>query len=381
MFNSRLKPYYDYNFKELEKIRKRIYFLVILFGVMYIFSTPVIAHADVFGFEIQDIYVHITDNVKETNDILKKAFEFSQTSPYDVVNSISGTTQGNIAVAIRNASKTMALIIATLLLMIDFFRKSINFEWSSKWENVLIFLIKIIVIKQVVQNADVIIGYIYSGFQSINDAATGASVDFLPYGSPTEYYVGIKQSFAEQAKKGWWDYWYDKGAGDVYNYYYYKISPEAVKMFYPTAVFPTNTDLGTNAFPEPTTAMMFMPTLEIVLLQPYFLAMKAIAYIVFVIAIGRVFELSVYTILAPLPLATFASDTTHDVAKSFIKNYIATVLQIAVIVVMFIVYVAITKYVTTNMPNTKLIQFVVLISLGLGIVKSGAWSKKICGIG
>lgn len=382
MLNSRLKSYHGYNFNKIEKIRKRIYFFVILFGIMCIFSNPVTAYADIFGFQVRDIYVHITDNVKETNDILKKAFEFSQTSPYDVVNSISGTTQGNIAVAVRNASKTMSLIVATLLLMVDFFKKSINFEWSSKWENLLIFLIKIIVIKQVVQNADVIIGYIYAGFQSINNAATGASVDFLPYGSPTEYYVSIKQSFVEQAKKGWWDYWYDKGAGDVYNHYYYKISPEAVKMFYPTAVFPTNTDLGTNAFPEPTTAMMFMPTLEIILLQPYFLVMKAIAYIVFVIAIGRVFELSVYTILAPLPIATFASDTTHDVAKSFLKNYIATVLQIAVIIVMFTVYVAINNYFTDNgFITLKMMHLVELIALGVGVIKSGAWSKKICGIG
>lgn len=359
-----------------------MYTLVIIFGIMCIFSTPMIAHADIFGFEVQDIYVQITSNVKETNDILKNAFEFSQTSPYDVINKISGTSQGNIAVAIRSASKTMALIVATLLLMVDFFKKSINFEWSSKWENVLIFLVKIIVIKQVVQNADVIISHIYAGFQTINNAATGTSVDFLPYGSTTNYYIIEKQGVFEQLRKGWWDYWYDKGAGDIYNYYYYKISPDAVKIFYPSAVFPENAEIGLNSFPEPTTAIMFMPTLEIVLLQPYFLVMKAIAYVIFVISIGRVFELSVYTILAPLPLATFASDTTHDVAKSFIKNYIATVLQITVIVVMFIGYTAINTYFVANgFWATKLIQIVELIALGLGVIKSGAWSKKICGIG
>lgn len=361
-------------------LRHRIYMFVIIAGLINIFF-PFVAHADLFGYEVQDIYVQITDNVRETNDILKRAFEFSQTSPYDVVNGIAGTAQGNIAVAVRNATKSMALVVATILLMVDFFRKSINFEWSSKWENILLFLIKLIVVKQVVQNADVIVSYIYAGFQSINKAATGTSIDFLPYGSTTNYYMAIKQSFVEQAKKGWWDFWYDKGAGDVYNYYYYNISPEAVKMFYPSAVFPSSTSLGSTPFPEPTTAMMFTPTLEMVFIQPYFLVMKAIAYIVFVISIGRVFELSVYTIFAPLPLVTFASDTTHDVAKSFIKNYIATVIQIAVIVIMFIVYVAVNKYVVTAFSGTKLIQFVVLISLGLGVIKSGSWSKKICGLG
>ena len=372
-------------------IRTKIYLFFIMFGIMNIFS-PLVAHADIFGFEIQDIYATITENVKETNEILWRAFAFSQVSPYDVVNSIDGTSSGTITIAIRNASKTMALVVATLLLMVDFFRKTINFEWSSKWENILIFLIKIIVIKQVVQNADVIIGYLYAGFQSINDVATRTSIDFLPYSTPIDYYVRVKESFVEQVQKGWWDFWYDKGSGEVYKDFYYSISQDSVKMFYPNAIFPDETDLTNSAFTNPTTSMNFMPTLEIILLQPYFLVMKAIAYIIFVIVIGRVFELSIYTIFAPLPLATFASETTHDVARNFIKNYIATVLQIAVIVVMFLVYAALAKYVSSLFPTgmvsdigmlstNGMLQIVVLISLGLGVVKSGAWSKKICGIG
>lgn len=372
-------------------IRTKIYLFFILFGIVSIFS-PLVAHADILGFEIQDIYATITKNVKETNEILQKAFAFSQTSPYDVVNSLDGTSSGAIAIAVRNASKTMALVVATLLLMVDFFRKSINFEWSSKWENILIFLIKIIVIKQVVQNADVIIGYLYAGFKSINDAATSTSIDFLPYSTPVTYYMRVKESIVEQVQKGWWDFWYERASGENYKDFYYSISQDSVKMFYPNATFPDGTDLTNSAFANPTTSMNFMPTLEIILLQPYFLAIKAIAYVIFVIVIGRVFELSIYTIFAPLPLATFASETTHDVAKNFIKNYIATILQIAVIVVMFLVYSATATYIASlyptgmvsdnGMPSANgMLQIVVLISLGLGVVKSGSWSKKICGIG
>lgn len=363
-----------------EKIRKRCYLFVIIVGVVLIFATPLIAHADFFGYEIQDIYVQITDNVRETNDILNDAFEFTQVSPYDIIARLAGTGgPENIAIAVREASKTMALVVATLLLMVDFFRKSINFEWSSKWENILIFLVKIIVIKIVVQNADVIIGYIYAGFNSINEAATNTSTDFLPYGSTTTYYMEVEEDIVTQMKKGWWDFFYDRASGDNIHTYTYTISQEAVKMFYPTAVFPATTNLGTDPFPAPTSGLMFMPTMEIVLWQPYFLVMKALAYVIFVIAIGRVFELCIYTIFAPLPLCTFASDITHDVAKNFIKNYIAAVLQIAVIVIMFIVYVAVNGWVNSNYPN-KLIQFVVLISLTLSVVKSGSWSKKVCGI-
>lgn len=96
--------------------------------------------------------------------------------------------------------------------------------------------------------------------------------------------------------------------------------------------------------------------------------------------------MAVYTLLAPLPLATFASETTHDVAKNFLKNYIAVVLQVTVMVVMFIVYVATNSFISNwitanNFGSIKMINLIALFALGLGIMKSGAWSKKICGIG
>lgn len=369
-----------YNWRTMD-LRSKIYAVILLVGLLNIFFfQPVIAHADLFGYEIQDVYAEITEKVKETNDILGKAFEFSKISPYDVVNSIAGTVQGNLAISIRNASKTMALIVATLLLMMDFFKKTINFEWASKWENILMFLVKIIVIKQVVQNADVIVGYLYAGFQTINDAAIGTTTDFLPCGTITDYYSRQPQSVVEHLQKGWWDFWVDVGAGSTYNDYIYPISEEAVKIFYPNAVF-GSTDLNSTPLANPTTRLNFMPTLEYIMLKPYLLIMEGLAYIVFVITIGRVFELTLYTMFAPLPLATFASDVSSDIAKSFIKNYIATVLQIAVIATMFVVYVAVNKYITTAYAGTKLIQLIVLGSLALSVFKSGTWSRKICGIG
>lgn len=376
-------PIGSVRYKDYLKHRRRIYFLVILIGLIFIFSVPLNAHADIIGLEIQDLYETITSNVKDTNDILGKAFDFSKTSPYQIINGLGAASeQGKIAVAVINASKTVSLVVATLLIMVDFFKKSINFEWSSKWENVLLFLIKIIVIKQVVQNADVIVGHIYSGFNYINLRAIGTSPDFLPCGNISEYtWTDEYGMVALMIKKGWWDFWSDAGGGILHDDFTYNISPDAVKMFYPNASIDiSNLNLNEAPFANPTTRVGFVPTLEIILLQPYFLVMKAIAYIVFVVAIGRVFELCLYTIFAPLPLATFASDGTHDVAKTFIKNYIATVLQIAVIAIMFVCYSAVNKYVVSTYSGTKLIQFVVLIALGLSVIKSGTWSRKICGL-
>ncbi len=380
-------PYY----KKMMKCHRIAFTFILTFGLLTIFS-PLVAHADLFGYYIPDVYDEITENVMETNDILNKAFKFAQTSPYDVINSIPSTSKNSgTAIAIINASKTMALVVATLLLMVDFVRKSVNFEWSSKWENVLLFLVKILILKQVIQNSDTIIGTIYSMFNSINQAATGAEASFLPYGTPLEYTTVADLNLVREMQKGWWQFFIDLGAGGGTAKYKYYLSLDAVKMFYPNASFPdmkdySDFDAFTGAFPTPNGKMNFFPTWELTKLHPLFLIMKAIAYIIFVVVIGRVFELTVYTIFAPLPLATFASETSHDVAKSFIKNYIATVIQVAVIAIMFILYSAMNTYIISWMTanhfsSTKLINFVILCVLGLGVVKSGTWSKKICGIG
>ena len=365
------------------KLRNKIYIFVFLFIMIPMMTQPAHAFVDLFGFGVHDLYANITSNVRETNDILGRAFTFAQTSPYDVVNGIAGTEQGNRLVNIRNAIIAMALVITTLLLMVEFFKKTINFEWSSKWENILIFLVKIIVIKQVVQNADVLVGHVYAGFNSINMAAMGGSMDFLPFGSAQTYTI---------SRVTWDSFW--ESVGTFWNpfttqtnlsvNYHYVISEDAVRIFYPNApAFPAAGAINTDSFAIPTSGNAFNTTLEMVLLQPYFLIMKGVAVAVFIIVIGRCFELALYTIFAPLPLATFASDVSNDVGKSFIKNYIACVLQIAVIVVMFMVYVAMQRYfgnAANGFAQTKLIQFVVLISLGLAVIKSGTWARKVCGI-
>lgn len=374
--------------EKLRRFHRNIFIFIIVAGIMNIFF-PLVAHADIFNNDVQDVYATITENVDETNEILKSAFKFTQVSPYSIVNSVGGAA-GGIGAAIRTATKNLALIVSVLLLMVEFFRKTTNFEWSSKWENILIFLVKLIVVKQVVQNADLIIEYIYKGFNTINTAATSSNMDFLPAGHKVTYSISIQESLlhdvvqADHWYQGWIRFWEHVGAGETRHAFTYTISQDAVKMFYPHAVFPSSTNVmfEDHAFGNPTTALTFNPTIEIILWQPYFLAMKAIAYMIFVVTIGRIFELAVYTIFAPLPIATFASDTTHDVAKSFIKNYIATVIQTAVIVVMFIVYLAVAQYFanhTSGLSSLKLIQFIALISLGLGVMKSGNWAKKICG--
>ena len=377
-------------------VRQKMY--IIAFILMCIFMNPLVVHADLLGTRWMDVYADITENVQETNKILKKAFDFSHQNPYSVINNLFNKPAGNTIHTALTASKTAALAIATLLLMVDFFRKSVNFEWSSKWENVLLFLIKILVMKQVVQNSDVIIGSIYSLFNYINDQVIGQmnSVDFLPCGDVVNYtWCDYTGTISSALTKGWWEFWSDVASGNLE--YHYTISKEAVAMFYPNATYPDglgggdsiatatsySIPVGMDDFDNPTTNLM-LPTLRMLFNQAYFIVFKACAYLVFVISAGRVFELCLYTVFAPLPLATFASDTTHEVGKNFIKNYISAVLQMAVIAVMFSVYVGISQTFNTAYGGSSGLPFlkiVALIALSTGLLKSSAWSKKICGIG
>jgi hypothetical protein len=362
-------------------IKTRIYFIisVILITACYL---QVNAKAALGGYEIADLWVDITNEVKNANALLTQAFKFSQISPFQILNYADFlSTHGDNAVKIINAIKTAGLVVAILLLMVDFFKKTVSFEWSSKWENVLLFLVKVIVIKQVIQNADVILGHIYAGFDWINQQVIGTQPKFIDYGATLTYNRNVPTDFFDNPFLWAVDNTVNffGGNGNTHSIFY-TISPDAVRFFYPSTNFPLVTD--PFGFEAPTTG--FVPIIERILLQPYFLVMTAISLIIFVIVIGRVFELMIYTIFAPLPLATFAGDGTHDIGKGFIKNYIACVLQITVIGVMFLVYAAVDTY----MPNilnggsyTRLLRFVILISLGLGVMKSGSWSKKICGAG
>lgn len=386
--------------KRMRKFRRKVFICIVIWIVLSVLF-PFYAHADSFGFETYDVYLKITEETKEINDLMKQAFKFCSTSPYTILNDYTAPGNAGHVTLFRTAVKTVALVVATLLLMVEFFRKTTNFEWSSRWENILLFIVKVILIKQIIQNADQLIGAIYSVCNYINDTALGVvDKDFLPYGTPKTYTIEIENGFLQhmtedqsgnifsKLAKNWYSYWFDVGADAIEIPYTYDISSDAVKTFYPNAVLPANDYVkysdAARLFPNPTSNINYNATLDMCLfITPYFLIMKIICYVIFVMVMGRVFELSLYTFFAPLPLSTFASDTTDDIAKNFLKNYVASVLQIAVIIVMFVVYFAMNGFFTAAVngyANTKFVQIICLASLGLGVIKSGTWSRQICGI-
>lgn len=368
--------------KKKLSLRQKIYLFVIVAGFMYILC-PYVAYADVFGASVPDLYADITENVEEVNELLSKAFEISQDSPYDLL----GHFNKGLCSAVHIASRDAALVIATLLLMVDFFRKSIHFEWSSRWENILVFLVKVIAIKQIVQNTDVIVAHIYDLCDYINQKATnwGTDVQLLPCDDANDYNVTYIKDEILQAAMPWWSV-FKKITGTDSDGTQYRISMKAVHMFYPKAKAPSSwawSEFSTQLMGKdsPNGKVVFNTTLERCFLTPYFLFMKLIAYYIFVIVIGRAFELCVYTILAPLPMATFASEVASDTAKNFIRNYMACALQMVVIITFFITYSSMVTYYMTNysMTHTKMFHIIMLASLAVAISKSGEWSRRLTG--
>ena len=68
------------------------------------------------------------------------------------------------------------------------------------------------------------------------------------------------------------------------------------------------------------------------------LFITVLSFIMIMTVYGRFFKLYMYTALAPIPLSTFAGDSSQNVGKSFIKSYCAVLLEGAVIVLACIIF-------------------------------------------
>ena len=53
---------------------------------------------------------------------------------------------------------------------------------------------------------------------------------------------------------------------------------------------------------------------------------------------GRFFYIYIYTALAPIPLASFAGESTQNVGVSFLKSYVGVCMEGAVIVLACVIY-------------------------------------------
>ena len=68
------------------------------------------------------------------------------------------------------------------------------------------------------------------------------------------------------------------------------------------------------------------------------LFITVLSFIMILTVYGRFFKLYLYTAIAPIPLSTFAGESTQQVGKSFLKSFTAVCLEGAIIVLSCIIF-------------------------------------------
>ena len=74
------------------------------------------------------------------------------------------------------------------------------------------------------------------------------------------------------------------------------------------------------------------------------LFVTVLSFILILTVYGRFFKLYMYTAIAPIPLSSFAGESTQNIGKSFLKSYIAVCLEGAIIVLACVIF---SPFVTT----------------------------------
>ncbi len=272
--------------------------------------------------------IQTCQDVNNSYDLCNTFLGFSPFSAeFQVVNTCVDIVQGT------------SLTLASLFFIIEFFSKTVQLEWV-KWENIIMLFAKLFVAKALIDNSPAIMSIIYDGFGELQTALAAALQGFGTGGFLPTDNNGVIELFVGQ------EAWNDIVADDA-NW------------------------AGTAAL------------MKWLSLQPTFLILNLVMTLCQIIVLGRMFELMVYTIMAPLPLATFTSSHTNDVGKTFIKSYCAICLQAFVLIVMFAAFKQLLPMIQTAVAGISgygsMSALLMTGTLGMGVMKSGGWAKKLCG--
>lgn len=298
---------------------------IIAVVVLYVFTVP----ASAAFMTSEQLKASVEGEIKAINTAYGQCRALLRISPFG-----SGYSAVNNAVSIVQGT---ALVLVSLFFVIEFFVKTLQFEWV-KWENVLLLMAKLFVGKALIDNTPAIMNTIYTAFTDLQNSITLNNSNQIITGGMGMFISDSQWSQAVSDDNNWFGTY--------------------------------SLVLNINYF-------------------PVFLLLKLCILVCQVVIIGRIFELMVYTVVAPLPMSTFISSAASDVGKTFAKSYAAVCLQAFILVVMFTVYDdvmatvrnAVMTYVGSIGGSTDGTMEALLLTgaLGLGVLKSGSWAKKICG--
>jgi len=292
-----------------------------------------------------------------------------------------------------------------LFFLISFLKKSVMFEFMN-WETVISCILRMIVVKFVMEQSYEMIIMIFdvtSGIMSNVDAmykeylkthvvemkvevpVIPDLVNFVTPGvnklNDAGNYI-VMPTYNLLGDKLW------VNDGDAMNEYYAALNAYNDAKFLYDQIMTIGAKAANRAAME--TALISKDTLELiailVCMLPLFVGMMLARIVVRLVVYGRLLQLFVLMLIAPMPLSTLVSEEHADVGIGFLKQLIATSLQGLVIIVICIVFEGVQQAVTgvdvgDNMWSTFFFNAMLSLLIALSLWKSGEFTKKVLGTG
>lgn len=285
---------------------------------------------------------------------------------------------------VKSAIAAGALSILGLIFIINFLGKTLNLQWVT-WENILMLLLQLTIAKICIQNSEWVMSTVQKGFAAmIQEIPTTVTVETAlgPIEGPNP-----ELAFIDFSSSGVTFPLREDGNGGNLNgidieedvnipngYLYFLDEYDAARAYYSTHCedFKFKHEVKVKTFD-------FSPIVALIGVFVNGLIIKAILAIVLIMLIARFMWLAVYTTAAPLSLATFAADETKDIGKSFIKSYVGVCLHAMVLLIILVSYSAVSASITSVPGIGGFIGLVKTFALGGMVMKSESVANKLCG--
>lgn len=280
-------------------------------------------------------------------------------------NTLYNNIIGQIPEEVKSGVAAAALSILGLVFIVNFIGKTINLQWVT-WENILMLLMQLLIAKVCVQNSEYLMGALQKGFSSMVQEIKPDTVDdFIDTSGKTEIILTADLDGSNDLK--------DKVIEVPNSYFYFLGGDDAAKAYWSN-----NPSIRGGLKKVKATTFDFSPAVAQMSVFVVELIMTVIIGIVFVMMISRFMWLAVYTVAAPLSLATFAADETKDIGKSFIKSYIAVCIHAMVMFIILISFSAVAAAVPIG-GFFGMIGIIKVLALGGMIMKSESVANKLVG--
>lgn len=167
---------------------------------------------------------------------------------------------------------------------------------------------------------------------------------------------------------------------DLLQFFFTQIN-SMINQLYTQVTMGTGNSVDTSAFIQQVSGMSFGQKFGvwIQLFGPW-LCTGLMSVISTVVVYGRMFEIVMYWIFAPIPFATFVNDNLRSIGINFVKMFCALILQGGFIVLAVSLYLMLIKSVTIQTSvQGALAMMGYSAVLMVVLVKTGSLSKRLLG--